>query len=129
MTLSTTATRAELLQRKSEINKQLVAYRGRISSLTDADGAEIERLAEEKDRIDAALAAERSTGTRPLGASREESASAGDLIRLSDGRRAAVARASRSVTIRWLRSMRRRTVRVNRLWWAITAASGRCCGP
>jgi HK97 family phage major capsid protein len=67
MTLSSTATRAELLQRKSEISKQLVSYRGRISSLTEADGAEIERLAEEKDAIELQLERAGSTGARSPG--------------------------------------------------------------
>jgi HK97 family phage major capsid protein len=85
MTIMSTS-REELQRRKQQINQELVSFRARLNSLTDADGVEIERLAAEKDRIDAELAPKR------LGASREEPAEAGDLIRLSDGRRAAVAR-------------------------------------
>jgi hypothetical protein len=59
MTLSSTATRAQLLQRKAEINEQVRAARHKYqlpgATATDADVDHIDNLLSERDRIEVAL--------------------------------------------------------------------------
>jgi HK97 family phage major capsid protein len=102
-TLSTNPTRAELLERKVQITTEIRALRNKLEKpgavITQAESEKADDLIAERERIDVAL--ERLNGlpkpsydrtVRVGEATTSRPAVAGDLVRLSDGRRAAVER-------------------------------------
>jgi HK97 family phage major capsid protein len=105
MTLSSTATRSELLSRKAEINAELRSFRNKLdkpgATVSQADSTTIEDLAAERDQVELALERANSTGAPSVSrtatvrvgeGTTSRPAADGDLVRLSDGRPAAVQR-------------------------------------